>query len=128
MPANVFLYESLKVWDFFLSEKRSVFAFLYRTHLTRTHGGPETCQHYFSASHPQKSKAALDQKSWKPQVVPSVDHKWHTDTTYEIDLVKAQNMGLQIYPPFSYAVVEFGDVPADCVARLVETSISSGVV
>ena len=45
---------------------------------------------YFSAAHPQKSKAVFDQKCWKPQIVPYVQHKWHADTIREPDLVKAE--------------------------------------
>ena len=36
--------------------------------------GRQTC--YFSAAHPQKSKAVLDQKNRNPQIVPYVHHMW----------------------------------------------------
>ena len=36
------------------------------------------------------SKVVPDRKSWEPQLVPNVHHKWHTDITNETDLVKAQ--------------------------------------
>ena len=42
-----------------------------------------------------------------------------TDTVYDIDLVSAQDLGLKFYQPFSYAVVHFRDIPADCTARVV---------
>ena len=58
---------------------------------------------HFSAAHP----ATPDQKSGQPQLVPYVHHKWHTDTFYDIGLVKAQEM------------VHFGDVRAECIARVV---------
>ena len=74
---------------------------------------------YFLAVQPQKSKAALDQKSWQPHIVPHLHHKWHTDTICEIDLVKAQDMCLKFYHTFSFAVVHFGDVPAECIERVV---------
>ena len=74
---------------------------------------------YFPAAHPQKSKAVLDRKSWKPQIVPHVHHKWHTATIYEIDLVKTQQMRLQFHQTFSYSVAHVGDVPAECIARVV---------
>ena len=49
-------------------------------------GGPgrkESIQaRYFSAAHPQQSKAVLDQKRWQPQIVPYVHHKWHADTVW----------------------------------------------
>ena len=45
--------------------------------------------------------------------------KWHTDTVHEIDMVKAQKMGLKIVPTFSYAVVHFGSIPAECMATVV---------
>ena len=44
---------------------------------------------------------------------------WHTDTVHEIELVKAQDMGLQFFQTFSYAVVHFGYIPAECIARVV---------
>ena len=40
-------------------------------------------------------------------------------TIYEIDLIKARDTGLQFYRTFSDAVVHFGDIPADCFARVV---------
>ena len=67
--------------------------------------GKQTC--YFSAAHPQ-NKAVPDQKSWKPQIVPHVHHKWHTDT-----------MALKFQQTFSYAVGHFADIPAKCIARVV---------
>ena len=48
-----------------------------------------------------------------------VHHKWHTDTVCETDLVRAEDMGQKFYQPFSYVVVQFGDVPAVCIARIV---------
>ena len=59
----------------------------------RGHG--QAC--YSSAAHPQDSKAVPEQKSWEPQLVIFVHSKWHTDTIYEIDLVKAQSMGLNSF-------------------------------
>ena len=53
--------------------------------------------------------------SWQPQLVLCVHHKWHTDTVYEIDLVKAQDMDQTL----SYAVVHFGDIPEECIAGVV---------
>ena len=79
--------------------------------------GRQAC--YFSAAHPQQSRAVPSQRSWKPQIVLHVQHKWHTDTFYEIDLVKAQELGLQFYQTFSCAVVDFGDIPAEGIARVV---------
>ena len=38
---------------------------------------------YFSAAHPQKSKAVLCHKCLKPPIVPCVHPEWHTDTTEE---------------------------------------------
>ena len=49
----------------------------------------------------------------------SIHDKCHSGTIYEIDLVKAHDTGLKFYQTFSYAVVRFGDVPAECVARVV---------
>ena len=63
---------------------------------------------WFSAAHPQESKAAPERKSWEPQLVPYFHHKWHTDTIYDIDLVKAKEMDLKCNQTFSYAVVHFG--------------------
>ena len=40
-------------------------------------------------------------------------------TIYEINLIRARDMGLQFYRTFSDAVVHFGDIPADCIARVV---------
>ena len=57
-----------------------------------------------SAAHPQRSTAVFDQKSWKPQIVPYVHHKWRTATNYEFDLVNAQHMDFKFYQTFSYAV------------------------
>ena len=74
---------------------------------------------YFSAAHPQESKAVPDRQSWQPRLVPHVHHKWHTDTVHEITLVNSQEMGLKCNQPFSYAVVYFGDIPAECIARVV---------
>ena len=73
----------------------------------------------FPAAHPQESKGAPDRRSWEPQFVPYEHHKWHTNTIYGIDLVKAQEMGLKCFQSFSYAVVHFGDIPAPCMARVV---------
>ena len=57
----------------------------------------------FSVAHPQQSKAVLDRKSWQPLLVLYVQHKWHTDTGDEIDVVKTEDMGL----------------PAECTTRAV---------
>ena len=73
---------------------------------------------YFSASHPNERKVLPDRKSWQPQLVLTFTTKWHTDNIYEIDLVKAQDMDLQFYQTFSYAVVHFGDNP-ECIATIV---------
>ena len=72
---------------------------------------------YVSAAHPQQSKAVLDRKSRQPQVAPYVHHTWYTDT--KIDVVKAQEMGLKFTQTFSCAVFNFGDIPAECTARVV---------
>ena len=39
-------------------------------------------------------QGSIVQKSWQLQIVLCVHHKWHTDTVCEMDLVKAQDMGL----------------------------------
>ena len=70
-------------------------------------------------AHPRESNTEADRKNLEPQLGPYIHHKWHTDTIYEIDLVKVQDMGLKFYQIFSYAVVHFGDVPAECIARVV---------
>ena len=62
-------------------------------------------QQYFVA-HPQESKEIPDRTSGEPPLVPPVH------------LVKAQEMGLTIYPTFSYLVVHFEDTPAECIARV----------
>ena len=64
-----------------------------------------------------KAMRYLDQKSWKPQIVAYVHHKWHTDTIYETDV--AQEMGLQVDQTVSCVVVHFGDVPAERISRVV---------
>ena len=61
--------------------------------------GRQSCD--FSAAHPQRSRAALNQKSWKPQIVPY-----------------AQELGLTCFQTFSYVVVHFGDIPPECIARI----------
>ena len=66
-----------------------------------------------------KSKAVPGRTSWQPQIVPYVHHEWHTDTVYEIDLVKAQDMSSDFHRTFSYAVVHFGNMSAECFARVV---------
>ena len=48
-----------------------------------------------------------------------VHNEWHTDTIREHDLVKAQDMGPQFHQTFSFAVVHFGDIPAECIASVV---------
>ena len=78
--------------------------------------GRQAC--YFSAAHPEESKAVLNPKSWVPQIVLHVHHKWHTDTIYEIDLVKTQDMDLKYYQTFSYAVVSFGGIPAPVAEKV----------
>ena len=77
--------------------------------------GRQAC--YFSAAHPQDSKVLLCRKCWQSQLVPYVHRKWHADTIYEIDLVKAQHMCLSFYQTFIYAVVHFGDVLAKCICK-----------
>ena len=67
----------------------------------------------------EKATRKLIGKTWSHSSVLTFTHKWHTDTIYEIDLVKVQDMGLKFYQIFSYAVVHFGDVPAECIARVV---------
>ena len=79
--------------------------------------GRQAC--YLSAAHSQQSKAVLDQKTWQPQIVLYVLHKWHTNTVYETDQFRAQDMGLTLLPTFSYVVVPFGDMPAECIASVV---------
>ena len=79
--------------------------------------GRQAC--YCSAAHSQQNKSVPDQKSWQPQIVLNVHHKWHTDTVYETDLFTAQDMGLIFLQTFSYAVVHFGDIPAECIASVV---------
>ena len=78
--------------------------------------GREAC--LFSAAHPQQSKAVPDRKSCQPRIVPSVHHKWHTETVCEDDLVKAKDVGLKFYETLSYADVHFGQVPSECFARV----------
>ena len=41
-----------------------------------------------------REQSGTRSESWQPQIVPHVHHMWHTDTVYEIDPVKAQDMGL----------------------------------
>ena len=82
--------------------------------------GRQAC--YCSAAHSQQSKAVLDRKSLQPHIVPDVHHKWHTDTVYETDLLKAQDMSLTFLQTFSHPVVPFGDMPAECIARVVGKS------
>ena len=65
---------------------------------------------------PAKFKAVLDQKSWQPHKVPYGHHKWHTDTDYEIDLVKAQDVGLQLLPNIRLCCCS---LLAECSARVV---------
>ena len=60
-----------------------------------------------------------NQDNWQPQLVSYVHHKWHTDTICEIDLVKPQEMSLKSFHTVSYVVVHFGDIPAECIARVV---------
>ena len=60
---------------------------------------------HFSAVHLQKRRAILDQKGWKPQIVPYVHHKWHADTIDDIDMVKAQDMGPEFYHSFVQFVI-----------------------
>ena len=79
--------------------------------------GRQPC--YLSNAHPQESKSESDWTSLQPQLVPYVHHTWHTGTTCDMDLVKAQEMGLKFFQIFSYAVLPFGDIPADCIARVV---------
>ena len=43
--------------------------------------------------------------------------------SYEIDHVKAQDMGLKFYQTFSCAVVHIGDIPAECIARVVSNDL-----
>ena len=69
---------------------------------------------YVSAAHPEEKQGSTRSK---PQIVHHAPHKRHTDAFYELDLAKAQDTGLQFYQNFSYAVVHFGDVPAECIAR-----------
>ena len=63
----------------------------------------------------EKNKAVSE----KPQLVPDVHHKWHTDTIDEMELGKAQKWDLKFNQTFCDAVVYFGDVPAECIAGLV---------
>ena len=72
-----------------------------------------------SRASPVKRRQHFHQKSWQPQIVPHVHHKWHTDIVYEIGLVKEQKMVLKFFHDFSCAVVHFGDIPAECIARVV---------
>ena len=58
---------------------------------------------YFSAAQPQKSKAGPYQESWRPQIVRYVQHTWHADAVYEMDMVKAQDIGQKLYHTFSLA-------------------------
>ena len=75
-------------------------------------------------AHPRESNTEADRKNLEPQLGPYIHHKWHTDTIYEIDLVKVQDMGLKFYQIFCYAVVHFGDVPAQESLRTMKTEIS----
>ena len=76
--------------------------------------GRQAC--HFSVTHPLKSKTEFGQKSSQPHFIPYIHHSWHTDTIYETDVVKAQDMG---YQTFSDAAFHFRDVPAQCMARVV---------
>ena len=62
----------------------------------RKQGRPGCC---VSAAHPQESKT--DQKSWEPLRVLDVHQKWHTDTTRETDLVKAEK---KVWNPIKHSV------------------------
>ena len=79
--------------------------------------GRQAC--YFSAALSRESKAVPGQKSCEPLLVPYVDHKWHTHTVYATDLVKALEMGQTVYRTSSYAALHFGDIAAECIARVV---------
>ena len=58
-------------------------------------------------------------KKLVPQLVLYFREKWHTDTNCGNYLVKAQEVGLNVHQTFSYAVVHIGDIPAECMARVV---------
>ena len=81
--------------------------------------GKKADKHVTSQQRIKKSKRYRIGKIWEPQLVPHVQHKWHTDNCIEMDLVKAQEMGPTFYKTCSYAVVHFGDVPVECIARVV---------
>ena len=42
-----------------------------------------------------------------PQIVFFVHRKWHTDAIYEVDLVKAQEMGLTFHQTFKLCCCSF---------------------
>ena len=80
--------------------------------------GRQPC--YFSAVHPQGRKAVPGRKGWEPQLVPCDHHKCHTDTIYEIDLVRAQEMGLTNLSNIQVCCCSiFGDIPAEYIPRFV---------
>ena len=63
-----------------------------------------------------KAERYLIKKSWKPQLVLYIG----IPTQFmRLILVKTQEMGLTFYHTFSYAVVHLGDIPAQCIARIV---------
>ena len=79
-------------------------------------------------AHPRESNTEADRKNLEPQLGPYIHHKWHTDTSYEIDLVKVQDMGLNFYQIFSYAVVHFGDVPAQESLRTMKMILNGNLI
>ena len=50
---------------------------------------------------------------------PYVHHQWHTNTINEVDLVEAQKIGLTLFQSLSVAVVHVGNIPAECIAKIV---------
>ena len=64
--------------------------------------------------------SARKQRGTRSKKLGATTHqKWHTDIIYETDLVKPQEMGLTFYQQIGYGVVCFGDIPAECTARVV---------
>ena len=63
--------------------------------------------------------AVLDLESLQPQLVPYVHRMWHTDMACESYQVKAQKDMSKNSPILSCTIVHFGDIPAECIVRVV---------
>ena len=78
----------------------------------------QTCMLFLSRA------SARKQNGLEPQLVPYDHHTWRTDTILETDLVKAQEMSRIFCQTFSNAAVHFGDVQAECIARVDEHDLT----